>query len=107
MPVTTEKQRGFSMVEILLAMMLMVMVVTALAGYHRVLASRFITLDHYRLLWRHAWNQTQLTATSLPAGWQSSREQTTHAGCVSISVTLISPSGRQGQMMRLHCPVSQ
>jgi len=105
--VTAEKQRGFSMVEILLAMVLMVMVVTALPGYHRVLASRFVVLDHYRLLWRHAWSQTQFTATTLPEGWQVNREQTTHAGCVSISVTLISPPGRQGQMTRLHCPVSQ
>lgn len=42
------RQRGFSIVEVLLAMALMIMVVTMLAGYHRALASRFVMLDHYR-----------------------------------------------------------
>ena len=95
------------MVEVLLAMVLMIMVVTMLAGYHRALASRFVMLEQYRQLWRHGWNQTQLNASALPDGWQINREQTTHAGCVSISVTLISPLGRQGQMTRLHCPISK
>lgn len=107
MPITLAKQKGFSIVEVLLAMMLMVMVVTALAGYHRVLASRFVALEQYRQLWRHSWNQSQLTATDMPAGWQTNRLQTTQAGCVSITATLISPLGRQGQMTRLHCPVNQ
>lgn len=107
MPAAVAKQRGFSIVEVLLAMMLMVMVVTALAGYHRVLASRFVALEQYRQLWRHVWNQSQLSAADIPPGWQVNRLQTTQAGCVSISVTLISPPGRQGQMTRLHCPVSQ
>lgn len=101
------RQRGFSIVEVLLAMALMIMVVTMLAGYHRALASRFVMLDHYRQFWRHGWNQSQLHASALPEGWQINRGQTTHAGCVSISVTLISPQGRQGQMTRLHCPISK
>ncbi|URN98499.1 prepilin-type N-terminal cleavage/methylation domain-containing protein [Leclercia adecarboxylata] len=107
MSATLARQKGFSMVEVLLAMMLMVMVVTALAGYHRVLASRFVTLEQYRQLWRHIQVQSQLSAGDVPAGWQLNRMQTTQAGCVSISVKLISPLGRQGQMTRLHCPVSQ
>ena len=37
MPATVNKEKGFSMVEVLLAMMLLVMIVTALAGYHRAL----------------------------------------------------------------------
>ncbi|VTP77243.1 Tfp pilus assembly protein PilV [Leclercia adecarboxylata] len=45
MSATVAKQKGFSIVEVLLAMMLMVMVVTGLAGYHRVLASRFVALE--------------------------------------------------------------
>lgn len=107
MSATVAKQQGFSIVEVLLAMMLMVIVVTALAGYHRVLASRFIALEQYRQVWRQVWNQSQLMAADLPAGWQVNRMQTIQAGCVSISVTLISPLGRRGQMTRLHCPVSQ
>lgn len=101
------RQKGFSMVEVLMAMVLMVMIITALSGYHRALASRFTLYNQYRQLWHHAWNQAQLSANSLPAGWQVKRVQTTQSGCVSITVTVISPLGRQGQMTRLHCPLSQ
>ncbi|CAM7867083.1 MULTISPECIES: prepilin-type N-terminal cleavage/methylation domain-containing protein [Enterobacter] len=101
------REKGFSMVEVLLAMLLLTIVVTALSGYQRALAARFIELNQYRQLWHHAWNQSQLSTNVLPAGWQASRGQTTHAGCVSITVTLISPLGRRGEITRLHCPVSQ
>jgi len=106
MPAALNKQKGFSMVEVLLAMMLLV-VVTTLSGYHRALAVRFATLNQYRQLWHNAWSLSQLSTFALPAGWQASRVQTTHARCVSITVTLISPLGRRGEMTRLHCPVSQ
>jgi prepilin peptidase dependent protein C len=102
-----EQRKGFSMVEVLLAMMLLVTIVTALSGYHRALAARFTMFNQYRQLWHHAWNQSQLSTNVLPAGWQASRVQTTQSGCVSITVTLISPLGRRGEMTRLHCPVSQ
>ena len=107
MPAAVSKEKGFSMVEVLLAMMLLVIVVTALSGYHRALAARFTLFNQYRQLWHYAWNQAQLSTTALPAGWQVSRVQTTHSGCVSITVTLISPLGRRGELTRLHCPVSQ
>ena len=107
MPATVNNETGFSMVEVLLAMMLLVMIVTALAGYHRALAARFTLFNQYRQLWHYAWNQAQLSTTALPAGWQVSRVQTTHSGCVSITVTLFSPLGRRGEITRLHCPVSQ
>ncbi|MBM3073081.1 prepilin-type N-terminal cleavage/methylation domain-containing protein [Lelliottia sp. RWM.1] len=107
MPVALSKQKGFSMVEVLLAMMLLVLIVTALSGYHRELAVRFTVFNQYRELWHNAWNQSQLEAKALPEGWQVNREQTTQSGCVSITVTLISPLGRRGEMTRLHCPVSQ
>ena len=40
MSVTLSRQKGFSMVEVLLAMMLLVVVVMALSGYHRALPAR-------------------------------------------------------------------
>lgn len=107
MSVTLSRQKGFSMVEVLLAMMLLVVVVTALSGYHRALAARYVALSQYRQLWHHAWNQSQISTSMLPPGWQVSRGQTTQTGCVSITVTLISPMGRQGALTRLHCPVSR
>ena len=107
MPDTLNRENGFSMVEVLLAMMLLVVVVTALSGYHRVLAARFTSFNQYRQLWHNVWNQSLLEADALPDGWQVKRVQTTQSGCVSITVTLISPLGRRGEMTRLHCPVSQ
>ncbi|CAM4239257.1 MULTISPECIES: prepilin-type N-terminal cleavage/methylation domain-containing protein [Lelliottia] len=101
------RQRGFSLMEVLLAMMLLVIIITALSGYHRALALRFSVFNQYRQLWHYAWNQAQLSADALPDGWRVNRVQTTQAGCVSITVTIISPLGRQGQMTNLHCPLGQ
>lgn len=54
MPVAVSREKGFSMVEVLLAMMLLVMIVTALSGYQRALATRFSMFNQYRQLWHHA-----------------------------------------------------
>ncbi|MDR2265833.1 MAG: prepilin-type N-terminal cleavage/methylation domain-containing protein [Enterobacter asburiae] len=107
MSVALNRQQGFSLVEVLLAMVLLVTIVTALSGYYRALASRFVTLNQYRQLWHNAWNQSQVDINALPAGWQVSRVQTLQSGCVSITAIIISPLGQRGEMTRLHCPVSQ
>ncbi|XTZ39196.1 prepilin-type N-terminal cleavage/methylation domain-containing protein [Salmonella enterica] len=107
MPASLNKQRGFSLTEVLLAMVLMVMVVTALGGYHRVLVSGFTTASQWRQLWRYAWQQTQPFAPPLPSGWQVHQEEKMVEGCVSVYVTVISPTGMQGRIMRLFCPNSQ
>ncbi|MFQ9950317.1 MAG: prepilin-type N-terminal cleavage/methylation domain-containing protein [Escherichia coli] len=54
-----------------------------------------------------AWLAANATAAiSPPANWQVNRMQTSQAD-VSISVTLVSPGGREGEMTRLHCPNRQ
>lgn len=107
MSVAVNREQGFSLTEVLLAMLLMVMVMTALGGYHRALASGFASASQGRQLWRYAWQQAQPNASPLPLGWQVLQGQTTTEGCVSINVTVISPVGRQGKMTRLFCPNSQ
>ncbi|MDA6840157.1 prepilin-type N-terminal cleavage/methylation domain-containing protein, partial [Escherichia coli] len=54
------RQRGFSLPEVMLAMVLMIMIVTALSGYQRALMNSFIIRNQYQQLRRHAWQQTQL-----------------------------------------------
>lgn len=48
-------QRGFSLPEVLVAMVLMVMIVTALSGYQRVLMHSFALRHQYLQIWRQAW----------------------------------------------------
>lgn len=107
MSASLKKQQGFSLPEVMLAMTLMVIIVAALAGYQRTLVNSLTSRNQYQQLWRYAWQQTPLRANSPPANWQVNRMQTSQAGCVSISVTLVSPGGREGEMTRLHCPNRQ
>lgn len=104
MSVALKHQQGFSLPEVLLSLILMVMVVTALSGYQRTLVTGNSQLAQYLHLWRTAWNQTQLHVGDFPDGWRVNRIQTSRQSCVSISVTIITPVGRQGQLSRLHCP---
>ncbi|WP_374257102.1 prepilin-type N-terminal cleavage/methylation domain-containing protein [Yokenella regensburgei] len=107
MSATLKRQQGFSLPEVILAMVLMIAVVNALAGYQRSLAEGYQLLTQYRQLWRNAWQQTQRFPGSVPQGWSVTRMQTSAQRCVSITVSIATPTGRQGQMTRLHCPVSQ
>ena len=107
MPDALKKQDGFSLPETLLALMLMVMTVTALAGYQRALANGFMQINQYRQLWRDAWRFSQLNPPAVPDNRQISRMQTSAQRCVSITVTITMPAARRAQMTRLHCPVSQ
>ena len=106
MSASLRNQQGFSLPEVMLAMVLMVMIVTALSGFQRTLMNSLASRNQYQQLWRHGWQQTQLRAISPPANWQVNRMQTSQAGCVSISVTLVFTWGREGEMTRLHCPES-
>ena len=107
MPASLKRQSGFSLAETLLAMLLSVIVVTTLAGYHRSLSLGMTQQKQYRQLWRLGWQQTQLQPPAMPEGWAVNRVQTMQQSCVSISVTITAPTGRQGRMARLHCPAGQ
>ena len=50
MSAAVSREKGFSMVEVLLAMMLLVVVVTALSGYHRALAARLHSIKGYAMV---------------------------------------------------------
>ncbi|HEY4466804.1 MAG TPA: prepilin-type N-terminal cleavage/methylation domain-containing protein [Klebsiella sp.] len=107
MPDALKRQGGFSLPETLLALALLIITVTALAGYQRGLASGFMQLNQYRQLWRDAWRFGQLSPPVIPANRHISRMQTSMQRCVSITVTITMPAVRRAQMTRLHCPVTQ
>ena len=107
MPDALSRQRGFSLPETLLALVLLIVTVTALAGYQRGLASSSMQLTQYRQLCRDAWRFGQLSPPAIAGGHQISRMQTSMQRCVSITVTITMPAARRAQMTRLHCPVSQ
>lgn len=97
-------RNGFSLTEVLVALVLYGVVVTSLMGYHRGLSLSFHSLWQYRELWRIAAQQVEPLAPSPPSGWTVTRRQTSEAGCVSISVIVTSPAGRRGELSRLQCP---
>lgn len=98
------RQQGFSLPEVLLSVVLMVMVVTALSGLYGQLAAGGARLGQNRQLWHETWRQGQLFPAAIPEGWRVNRVQTSQQRCVSISVTITTPSGKQGRLTRLHCP---
>ncbi len=107
MPAAINHSRGFSLPEVLLAMVLMVSVITALGGYHRALAVSLRQMEQHRQLWRYAWVQTLHQPGAMPTGWRSQRTQTTVNRCTRITAIITSPMSKQGQMRRTLCPVSR
>lgn len=107
MSASLKRQAGFSLAETLLAILLSVIIVTSLAGYHRALSLGITRQKQYLQIWRLGWQQTQLQPPALPAGWSVKRVQTMQQSCVSISATITAQTGRQGRMVRLHCPTER
>lgn len=97
-------QHGFSIIEVLCAMVLFSVVMLALLGYHRVLQQGFQSQWQTRMLWRLALEMSEPEAPLPTRAWKVSQQQTSAAGCVSISVTIASPGGRNGQLSRWYCP---
>ncbi|WP_126354790.1 prepilin-type N-terminal cleavage/methylation domain-containing protein [Cedecea lapagei] len=106
-PSLAPPQSGFSLPEVLFALALFAMVVTALMGYHRVLQQGFVSQWQLRQLWRVAREQTEPGVPAPSELWNVRQQQTSSLGCVSIDVTVTSPEGRSAQLLRLDCPRSE
>lgn len=104
MPATLSRERGFSLPEVLISVVLLVLVVTTLSALRSNMSKSLYQLTEYRKLWRTAWNAAGQQPTTLPEDWQIRRVETTRQRCVSITVSIVAPSGRQGELSRLHCP---
>ena len=55
MSASLKNQQGFSLPKVMLAMVLMVMIVTALSGFQRTLMNSLTSRGQYQQLWRHGW----------------------------------------------------
>ena len=97
MSASLKNQQGFSLPEVMLAMVLMVMIVTALSGFQRTLMNSLASRNQYQQLWRHGWQQTQLRAISPPANWQATECRHRRRDGVSISVTLVHPGAEKAR----------
>ncbi|EFO5054808.1 prepilin-type N-terminal cleavage/methylation domain-containing protein, partial [Escherichia coli] len=53
MSASLKNQQGFSLPEVMVAMVLMVMIVTALSGIQRTLMNSLASRNQYQQLWRH------------------------------------------------------
>lgn len=101
---TTLKARGFSLPEVLISMVLLVLVIATMSAVQSRMSHGLSQLALHRQLWRVAWNAAGPQPVTLPAGWQMRRVQTLQQRCVSITVTIVAPSGKEGRLSRLHCP---
>ena len=77
-------RKGFSLTEVLVALVLYGVVITSLIGYHRGLSLSFHSLWQYRELWRIAAQQVEPSALPPPSGWTVTRGQTSVAGCYPV-----------------------
>lgn len=97
------KNRGFSLPEVMVALVLFALGSGALVELQGKLARSARQQQEFRLLWRRVSEQVEPVPLPLPVGWRVSRQETPRLGCVSISATVITPGGRRGTLSRLHC----
>ena len=95
-------QRGFSLAETLVAMLLLAMTISALLQYHRALALGFSQQWQQRQAWQVA---GQALLGREVEGWQSEHQQQSFAGgCTLERVAVSGPQQRSASLARLNCP---
>lgn len=95
------RQQGFSLVEMLFALLLFSLSYTALLHYQQALAQSFHWQWQQREAWRQAYQRLQGKA---PPDWQT--QQRTHSGppgCRRVTALVISPAGRRAELTQLYC----
>ncbi|MGB9098944.1 prepilin-type N-terminal cleavage/methylation domain-containing protein [Erwinia sp.] len=97
-----KNQRGFSLPETLVALLLFASSLTALLQYQLALAKGFQLQNQQRQAWRYA---LQRFEGYQPPGWQTSIvQQLGPAGCPLLTTYVVSPLGRKAQLALLSCP---
>lgn len=98
------RQRGFSLPEVLCALVLFATALILLLNYHRVLQQGSEAQWQTRQVWRYALEQTEPESLPLPDGWLIQKQQQPCEGCLCVSVMITSPQGRIGQLSKRICP---
>jgi len=92
---------GFSLPEVLFALLLMALSSSTLLHYHRALARGFSQQWYQREAWRVA---EQRLAGHDVAGWQSTlQQQIGPLGCTLERADVTGPYQRRASLMRLRC----
>jgi|GEM_PF-290242 len=99
---STDCQRGFSLVETLFALLLFSLSMTALLHYHQVLAEGFQQQWQQRNAWRSAWQRLQ--GNPLTGEQSRLQQQSGPEGCQLFTASTVSPAGRKAELIQLYCP---
>lgn len=95
------KQRGISLPETLIALLLFSLCFTALMHYQLAQAKGFQIQLQQREAWRRAWLRFEGYEA---AGWQTTLgKKMGPAGCQLLTSTVVSPTGREATLQQLRC----
>ncbi|MCX8956874.1 prepilin-type N-terminal cleavage/methylation domain-containing protein [Erwinia psidii] len=93
-------QRGFSLPETLVALLLFTLSFTALLNYQLMLAQGAQQQIQQREAWRQAW--LRFEGYQAP-DWRTSLEKENVQGCLMWTASAISSGGRRAVLSQLHC----
>jgi len=97
----SERQRGFSLAEVLFALLLFSLSLTALLQYQRVLTQGFALQWQQRQAWRYAAQRIEGLAVE---GWQTElQQQSGPEGCVLLTAQARGVLGREARLTTLRC----
>ncbi|MCU5774654.1 prepilin-type N-terminal cleavage/methylation domain-containing protein [Erwiniaceae bacterium BAC15a-03b] len=98
---SSERQQGFSLAEVLFALLLFSLSLTVLMQYQRVLTQGFAQQWQQRQAWRYAAQRIEGQAVD---GWQTQLlAQPGPGGCQLLSAQARGPLGREAQLTTLRC----
>lgn len=93
-------QRGFSLPEALVALLLFTLSCTTLLNYQQTLAKGFQQQVEQRESWRRAW--LRFEGYQGP-NWQTSLSQEHLQGCSMLTASAVSHGGQHASLSQLHC----
>jgi len=97
-------QRGFSLPEMLVALLLFSTLLTIQSGYHRGLRQGFEAQWQLRKLWRYTHEQCEEDSPSLAEQWRIMKQPIACGDCLCITIDVTSPQGHSARLSKRICP---